>query len=329
MIGVLLGIVTFFLLGLVGPVAGQCGVGGSQPRPSLRAAGNCLAQLWRSSRVPVIATLISLITSRMALIRMLEAGLLTDDRAALDDLQCRLLSQPHLFLVLAVGFFLHPRKWSIRGAAGLGATSLWLLRVICGTRIEVRGREHIPRDGALVAGKHQSAWETFAILPYLDDPAMVLKKELTYIPFFGWFIFKFRMIAVERERRPRPCARLSARGLEEVAPGRQIVIMPEGTRRAPDAPPDYKPGAAALYRHAWRALRALCPQFRPLLAAPQVPAACRAPSSSSSCRPSRQACRRKEFQHRLSKWHRNSHGEAGGRRPGFGVQSRERISIRR
>jgi len=152
-----------------------------------------------------------------------------------------------LFLVLGSEFFLTPRRWSIRALQAWAQTSLWLLRLIVGTRMEVRGREHIPRGAALVAGKHQSFWETFAILPLLDDPAMVLKKELTYIPFFGWFIYKFRMIAVERSAGSAALKQLIRRGEEEIAAGRQVVIMPEGTRRGPDDPPDYKPGAAALY----------------------------------------------------------------------------------
>lgn len=152
-----------------------------------------------------------------------------------------------LFLVLGAEFFLTPRKWSIRALQAWARTSLWLLRVICGTHIEVRGLKNIPEGPVLVAGKHQSVWETFAVLPYLDDPCVVLKKELSWIPFFGWFIFKFRMITLERSAGPAALRKLLARGVRELAEGRQIVIMPEGTRRAPDAPPDYKPGAAALY----------------------------------------------------------------------------------
>ena len=76
---------------------------------------------------------------------------------------------------------------------------------------------------------------------------MVLKKELTYIPFFGWFIHKFRMIAVERSSGPQALRKMLERADTEIARGRQVVIMPEGTRRGPDDPPDYKPGAAALY----------------------------------------------------------------------------------
>lgn len=152
-----------------------------------------------------------------------------------------------LFLVLGSEFFFTPRKWSIRALQAWGKSALWWMRILCGTHIEVRGIEHIPQGAALVAGKHQSFWETFAILPCLDDPAMVLKKELSYIPFFGWFIHKFKMIAVERSAGSAALKALVSRAKEEAARGRQIVIMPEGTRRPVDAPPDYKPGAAALY----------------------------------------------------------------------------------
>jgi 1-acyl-sn-glycerol-3-phosphate acyltransferase len=113
--------------------------------------------------------------------------------------------------------------------------------------MEVRGLEHIPAGPALVAGKHQSLWETFAILPLLADPCMVLKRELTFIPFFGWFIFKFKMIAVARGAGSAALRDLIKQGKLAAKAGRQIVILPEGTRRAPGAPPDYKPGAAALY----------------------------------------------------------------------------------
>ena len=152
-----------------------------------------------------------------------------------------------LFLLLGSEFLLLPRKWAIRALQTWARSSIWLLRVVAGTRMEVRGRENIPVGAALVAGKHQSLWETFAILPLLDDPAMVLKRELTYIPFFGWFSLKFRMIAVERGSGSAALRQLLSEAVDRIAAGRQVVIMPEGTRRAPGDAPDYKPGAAALY----------------------------------------------------------------------------------
>ncbi len=152
-----------------------------------------------------------------------------------------------LFLVLGSWLLICPRIWAIRGLQAWAATSIWLLRVICGTNMEVRGREHVPKGPCLIAGKHQSLWETFAILPLLDDPCMVLKKELTYVPLFGWFALKFKMIAVERSAGTAALKKLVARAKEEKSRNRQIVIMPEGTRKGPGDPPDYKPGAAALY----------------------------------------------------------------------------------
>jgi 1-acyl-sn-glycerol-3-phosphate acyltransferase len=152
-----------------------------------------------------------------------------------------------LFLVLGSGFYFTPRKWSIRALQLWARTSLFWLNVIAGIRMEVRGLTNLPQGQCLVAGKHQSFWETFAILPLLDDPAMVLKKELTFIPFFGWFIYKFRMIPVERSAGTQALRSLIAKAEQAVSDGRQVVIMPEGTRRSPDDPPDYKPGAAAIY----------------------------------------------------------------------------------
>jgi 1-acyl-sn-glycerol-3-phosphate acyltransferase len=152
-----------------------------------------------------------------------------------------------LFLVLGSGFFFTPRKWSIRALQTWARSSIWLLRVICNTKMEVRGAEHLPQGPAILAGKHHSFWETFALLPLVDDPCFVLKKQLTYIPFFGWFIYKFKMIAVDRSAGSTALRDLIARAKEEVVKPRQIIVMPEGTRRSPDDPPDYKPGAAALY----------------------------------------------------------------------------------
>jgi len=130
-----------------------------------------------------------------------------------------------LYLILGSEFFLTPRKWSVRALQVWARSSLWLLRVICGLHIEVRGVENIPKGPVLVAGKHQSLWETFAILPYLDDPCMVLKRELSWIPVFGWFIFKFRMIRLERGAASAALRKLMARGVEELAAGRQIYAV--------------------------------------------------------------------------------------------------------
>ncbi len=152
-----------------------------------------------------------------------------------------------LFLVLGSWLFACPRSWAIAGLQLWARSSVWLLRVICNIGMEVRGLEHVAQGPLLVAGKHQSLWETFAILPLLDDPCMVMKRELFHIPLFGWFGRKFRMIGVERGAGSHAIRSLVKRAKQEIAAGRQIVIMPEGTRRSPGDVPDYKPGAAALY----------------------------------------------------------------------------------
>jgi 1-acyl-sn-glycerol-3-phosphate acyltransferase len=151
------------------------------------------------------------------------------------------------FMVVGLGFLITPRAWSMEALKLWSRVSLWWLEAIAGTRLEVRGAEHLPSGAALVAGKHQSMWETFALFPLLEDPAIVLKRELTWIPVFGWFAWKFAMIPVDRAARGPALKAMLARAEAAVAEKRQIVVFPEGTRRAPDAPPDYKSGATALY----------------------------------------------------------------------------------
>lgn len=152
-----------------------------------------------------------------------------------------------LFLVLGSPLLLGPRSWAMAGLKLHGLTCVWLLRVIAGTRMEVRGREHLPAGACLVAAKHQSAWDTFALIPLLRDPAVVLKAELTHIPLYGWFCRKFEHIVVSRERAAVALKAMIATSRERAAQGREIVIFPEGTRSPPGAPPDYKPGIVALY----------------------------------------------------------------------------------
>jgi 1-acyl-sn-glycerol-3-phosphate acyltransferase len=152
-----------------------------------------------------------------------------------------------LFLVLGSWLLLGPRRWAMEGLRLHGLASLWWMKVICGTRCEVRGREKLPQGACLVAAKHQSAWDTFALIPVFRDPAMVMKAELGLIPFYGWFSHKFEHIFVRRESGPRALRAMVRDARDRAAQGREIVIFPEGTRRPPGAPPDYRPGFLALY----------------------------------------------------------------------------------
>jgi 1-acyl-sn-glycerol-3-phosphate acyltransferase len=128
-------------------------------------------------------------------------------------------------------------------------TSLWLLRAICGTKAEWRGVEKIPRGPCIVACKHQSLWETFSLYAVLDDPVYVLKRELMWLPLFGWYMRKAGLIPIDRSAGMAALARMTARArqaLTGVRP-RQLVIFPEGTRRPPGAEAAYKPGIVYLY----------------------------------------------------------------------------------
>ncbi len=127
------------------------------------------------------------------------------------------------------------------------SSTLWFLRVTCGTKVEWRGRERLPAGPYIVACKHQSLWETFALFMLLPNPTYVLKRELMLLPLFGWLATKARMIPVDRGSHAKALATMIAAARREAARGRQIVIFPEGTRRPPGAKPRYLPGVAFLY----------------------------------------------------------------------------------
>lgn len=142
---------------------------------------------------------------------------------------------------------LAPRSWAMAGLKLHARIALWLLEKIVGTKMEVRGRENLPDGPVLVVAKHQSTWDTFALIPLFADPAIVLKDELKWIPLYGWFCIKFGHILVKREKAAVALKALVEDSKDRIAAGRQILIFPEGTRMPPGAPPDYKPGYIALY----------------------------------------------------------------------------------
>jgi len=129
-------------------------------------------------------------------------------------------------------------------------SSLWLLRIVCGTKVEWRGVDKIPKTACIVACKHQSLWETFALYAVFDDPVYILKRELMWIPLFGWYMWKAGLIPVDRSAGLAALSRMTKRAQQALKSGRQLVIFPEGTRRAPGAEPSYKPGVILLYNKA-------------------------------------------------------------------------------
>ena len=122
------------------------------------------------------------------------------------------------------------------------------LLVICGIKVEVRGREFIPTGAALVAPKHQCMLDVFAQFMWLPASTFVMKKELAWIPWFAWYARKAGAIVIDRDGGAKTMRQVIREGTELFKKGRQVVTFPEGTRKAPGEAPDYKPGIAALYR---------------------------------------------------------------------------------
>jgi 1-acyl-sn-glycerol-3-phosphate acyltransferase len=151
-------------------------------------------------------------------------------------------------LIFTPIYFILPRKKAYFVPKFWARSNLWLMKVICGTTVEIEGLENLPKGGFIFAPKHQSFWDTFAFLPHIDDPLYILKRELLWIPVFGWYVAKQRMIGVNRSARGKAMTDVMTRTLDEMKTGRQLIIYPEGTRRPPGAEPAYKYGIARLYR---------------------------------------------------------------------------------
>jgi 1-acyl-sn-glycerol-3-phosphate acyltransferase len=126
-------------------------------------------------------------------------------------------------------------------------TVAWLERHILGLSYTVTGREHLPDGPFLLAAKHQSAWETMKLHLLLDDPAPVLKRELLWLPIWGWYAAKASVIPVNRGARSKAIAGMIAAAKKVRAEGRPIVIFPQGTRVAPGDWKPYRIGVYALY----------------------------------------------------------------------------------
>lgn len=147
---------------------------------------------------------------------------------------------PFYFLAPRDKAWLVPKFWS--------RSSLWLYDKIAATRSDITGMENLPDGAFILAPKHQSFWDTIAFFPFLKDPLYILKRELTWIPFFGWYIMKMRMIPVNRGSRGRALkAAVAATKAELARNPRQLIIYPEGTRRAPGDEPLYKYGIVEIY----------------------------------------------------------------------------------
>jgi 1-acyl-sn-glycerol-3-phosphate acyltransferase len=159
----------------------------------------------------------------------------------------------NLWTALIVTFGLPSLLFPYRAVYGLGrmwvAVTLWFLRVVVGLRHRAIGLENLHKGPAIYAVKHQSTWDTLVFALYLHDPAYVLKRELLYLPLFGFLLLGAGMIPVDRRGRASALKRMLAVAKRRREEGRDLLIFPEGTRVAPGQHRPYQPGVAALYGH--------------------------------------------------------------------------------
>ena len=150
--------------------------------------------------------------------------------------------------VLYLPLLLAPPLWMMAAARGWIRAMQWLLRVVVGLDHRVVGAANLPNGPMLIAAKHQSAWETFAFNVLLADPVFVIKRELFWIPFYGWFAHHAGMIGIDRKGRASALKKMIADAQTALNARRPIIIFPEGTRTAPGTTPKYQTGIAALYQ---------------------------------------------------------------------------------
>ena len=152
-----------------------------------------------------------------------------------------------LVAVVCTPILLGPSSWTL-AMFHLWGRGVVRLLAVCGVRVEVRGGEHIPTGPALVAPKHQCMLDVFAQFTWLPASVFVMKKELNWIPWFGWYAAKVGTIDIDRGAGASALKQMVREAKALFARGRQVVIFPEGHRGEPGIAGEYKPGVAALYR---------------------------------------------------------------------------------
>lgn len=151
-------------------------------------------------------------------------------------------------MILFSPVMLLPRSWGWWIVPVWSKSLLLLMRVTVGLKVEIRGKENLPDGGFIAAMKHQSAWETVTLIPLFSSPTFILKRELRWIPIFGWYTAKYKQIPINRGKKSEALAAMMEAAKEAIAEKRQILIFPEGTRRPAGAEPKYKFGIAHLYK---------------------------------------------------------------------------------
>jgi 1-acyl-sn-glycerol-3-phosphate acyltransferase len=139
-----------------------------------------------------------------------------------------------------------PYKWRYFYLTRWGLFAIWWLRHTCKLDFRVEGRENIPEGTAIILAKHQSAWETIAMQQIFPPQTWVLKRELFWIPFFGWGLAMMRPVGIDRAAGKRALKQVITQGTQRLKDGLWMVIFPEGTRTAPGERQRYAIGGAML-----------------------------------------------------------------------------------
>ena len=168
-------------------------------------------------------------------------------RSGLFALALVVVTPPYALLALLT--FPLPRLARYRVISGWSRLIVWLARVLCGIRWRVEGGERLPARPAVILAKHQSAWETMAFQQIFPPQAYLLKRELLWLPFFGWGLALMSPISIDRARGTAALRQLVRRGKERLAQGFWVVVFPEGTRVAPGEHRKYQLGGALLAEH--------------------------------------------------------------------------------
>ena len=153
-------------------------------------------------------------------------------------------------IILGIIFipFLFSNKKNIRTPAKIWILGIFkLLKFTCKITYEIRGKSNIPNYPCLIASKHQSAFETFALYYFIDNSIFIHKKQLFNIPIFGQYLKKANMISIERSQKVSAIRQMIKETSKKISQGFSIIIFPEGTRKKPNEKADYKTGIAGIY----------------------------------------------------------------------------------
>ncbi len=148
-------------------------------------------------------------------------------------------------LALLLGFFL-PFKTRSMFTRLYAKATLFGLRIFCGITHEVHGRENIPAGTAIIFSKHQSTWETLALQLIFPPQTFIAKRELMYVPFFGWGLARLEPVCIDRNAGRNAMKQVISQGQDRLDKGIWLVIFPEGTRSKPGTKTVYKKGAGLL-----------------------------------------------------------------------------------